>query len=153
MGSKKPTGGERGGNAQPVTANAKLQIKNANTPSFTILHFTFFILNDRHSVTVMVISTRSSGLSRPSRLAFTMVSATSVPLTTSPNAVYCQSRKFESATQMKNCEPALSGSLDRAMDKTPRLCGLLLNSALTRWPGPPVPWEERSWPLLFGSPP
>ena len=43
---------------------------------------------------------------------------------------YCQSRKFESATQIKNCEPALSGSLARAIETVPRLWGLLLNSAL-----------------------
>src|SRR5213593_1477022 len=45
IGSSKTTREGTWGNAQPVTANAKLQIKNANTPSFTILHFTFFILN------------------------------------------------------------------------------------------------------------
>ncbi len=59
---------------------------------------------------VTVISMRSRGLSRPSRLAATTRSTRSRPLTTSPNAVYWPSRNGESATQIKNCDPALSGS-------------------------------------------
>ena len=73
---------------------------------------------------------RSFGLSRASRGAFTIWSATSMPRTTRPKAVYCLSRKPESATQMKNCEPALLGSLERAMESTPRLWAVSLNSAL-----------------------
>ena len=76
------------------------------------------------------MSTRSFGLSRPSRGAVTILSATSMPRTTRPKAVYWRSRKPESATQMKNCEPALFGSCERAIDTTPRLCGVSLNSAL-----------------------
>ena len=38
------------------------------------------------------------------------------------NAAYSPSRKGQSATQMKNCEVALSGTTVRAMDITPFLC-------------------------------
>src|SRR5688572_23232022 len=42
---------------------------------------------------------------------FTTLSATSMPPTTSPTAVYCQSRKWQSSTQKKNWEPALHGAV------------------------------------------
>src|SRR3989454_656120 len=81
------------------------------------------------SFTVTVISIRSKGLSLPSFLAFRMASTISMPRTTSPNTVYCQSRLPQSSAQMKNWEPALLGSLPRAMDSVPRRWGRLLNSA------------------------
>src|SRR2546425_207714 len=81
------------------------------------------------SFTVTVISIRSKGLSLPSFLAFRMESTVSRPRTTSPNTVYCQSRLPQSSAQMKNWEPALLGSLLRAMDSVPRRWGRLLNSA------------------------
>jgi hypothetical protein len=40
---------------------------------------------------------------------------------------------------MKNCEPALFRSCDRAIESASLLCLFLLNSALTVHPGPPVP--------------
>ena len=66
-----------------------------------------------------------------------------------------RSRKAESFTQMKNCEPALLGSEERAMERTPRLWGVSLNSALTLCPGPPVPWRSREAleSFVLGSPP
>src|SRR5207302_5320996 len=81
------------------------------------------------SFTVTVISIRSKGLSLPSFLAFRIASTVSMPRTTSPNTVYCQSRLPQSSAQMKNWEPALLGSLPRAMDSVPRRWGRLLNSA------------------------
>ncbi len=56
----------------------------------------------RHSNTVTVISTRSSGLSLLSFGTLTILSATPIPFTTSPNAVYLRSRNRESSTTMKN---------------------------------------------------
>ena len=66
-----------------------------------------------------------------SRSSETMRSAASIPEATWPNAVYLPSRNGLSATTMKNWEPALSGSAERAMDTAPRLCGTELNSAFT----------------------
>ena len=77
----------------------------------------------RYSVIVTVISTRSNGLSRPSRLADTTLSTTSRPLCTSPNTVYCQS-KVGVIHADKNCDPALFGSLARAMERVPPLVRL-----------------------------
>ena len=56
----------------------------------------------RYSTTVTVISIRSTGLSLASRGRFTILSATPIPFTTSPNAVYLRSRNRESSTTMKN---------------------------------------------------
>src|SRR5581483_6354109 len=56
----------------------------------------------------------------------------SSPLINWPNPVYFPSRKCASARQMKNCDPAESGSFDRAIEMTPRTCDFLLNSALSR---------------------
>src|SRR5439155_18685733 len=108
-----------------------------------------------YSTTRTVISVRSLGLSRASRGSFTMLSATSIPRTTRPKAVYCRSRKLESFTTMKNWEPALLGSWARAMETTPRLWGTSLNSALIVYPGPPVPWRSRPAlrSFVLGSPP
>src|SRR5208282_1495461 len=58
-----------------------------------------------------------------------ILSTTSMPDTTSPNAVYWPSRKPASPKQMKNCELAESGSLERAMPSVPRVKCVLLNSA------------------------
>ena len=73
------------------------------------------------STTTIVISARSVGRSRLFFGKLTILSATSIPFTTSPKTVYCPSRKFESLTTMKNCEPALLGSFVRAMERIPRL--------------------------------
>src|SRR5207245_10712935 len=83
------------------------------------------------STIVTVISIRSFGKSFWPRGAFTILSATSMPRTTSPNTVYWRSRKGESFTTMKNCEPALLGSLARAMETIPRVWDLPLNSAFS----------------------
>src|SRR5213075_2325274 len=65
-------------------------------------------------------------------------STCSMPLSTSPQTVYWRSRKFESAVTMKNWLLALSGSCERAIEATPRLCGALENSALRL--GRSEPW-------------
>ena len=57
------------------------------------------------------IFTSSLGQSLPSRGRLTILSATSIPSMTSPKAVYCLSRKVLSVVTIKNCEPALSGSI------------------------------------------
>ena len=41
----------------------------------------------------------------------------SIPLVTVPNAAYCPSRKWLVVCTMKNCELALFGSIERAIDK------------------------------------
>jgi len=55
-----------------------------------------------YSTTTTVISARSVGRSRLFFGKLTILSATSIPFTTSPKTVYCPSRKFESLTTMKN---------------------------------------------------
>src|SRR5579883_1242571 len=82
-----------------------------------------------------------------------ITSATSIPLVTSPNAVYCPSRNVLSPVTMKNCEPALSGSSDLAMETTPLTWDFELNSAFMVYPGPPMPHLVLSGCLVFGSPP
>ena len=49
---------------------------------------------------------------------------------TLPQTVYCRSRKRASSKQMKNCELALSGFCERAIEAVPRTCGSALNSCL-----------------------
>src|SRR5205807_9342815 len=68
------------------------------------------------SFTVTVISIRSKGLSLPSFLAFRIASTVSMPLTTSPNTVYCQSRLPQAPAPLKHSQPGLAGALRRAMD-------------------------------------
>src|SRR6266545_4042142 len=58
-----------------------------------------------------------------------------------------------SATQTKNCDEALFGSFERAMETTPRAWWMLLNSAATFLPEPPVPHVEGEPEIVFGSPP
>jgi len=65
-----------------------------------------------------------------SRGALTIRSATSIPRVTRPKALYCRSRKVESPTHTKNCDPALFGSWARAIETIPRLWDVSLNSAL-----------------------
>src|SRR3954464_3221644 len=61
---------------------------------------------------------------------FLILSTTSIPEVTSPMTVYLPLRKEASSKQMKNCEFAESGSLERAMPTVPRLNGVFENSAL-----------------------
>ena len=72
----------------------------------------------RTLIASQVISMRSVGLSRASRGWATILSATSIPFTTSPNTVYWRFRCGASFTTMKNCEPAEFGSLVRAIEKS-----------------------------------
>ena len=51
-----------------------------------------------------------------------ILSTTPIPSTTCPKAAYWASKWGESSCIMKNCEEAESGSLVRAIDKTPLLC-------------------------------
>ena len=77
-------------------------------------------------------------------------------VTTLPNTVYWPSRKFELLCTMKNCEPALSGLIDLAIETIPRSCRMSLNSASMVVSGPPVPHVLRgpgSSCRVFGSPP
>src|SRR5678816_2648888 len=83
-------------------------------------HFLTGGASDMSYSTTTVISALSVGRSRAFLGRFTILSATSIPFTTSPNTVYCPSREFESLTTMKNCEPALLGSFVRAMERIPR---------------------------------
>jgi len=55
-----------------------------------------------YSTIVTVISTRSLGLSRSSRATLTILSATPIPLVTSPNTEYLRSKNRESSTTTKN---------------------------------------------------
>ncbi len=62
-----------------------------------------------------------------------------MPSITRPHTVYWRSRKLASSKQMKNWLSAELGDCARAMDTAPRVCGSLLNSALSFWPEPPMP--------------
>src|SRR5476651_406361 len=75
---------------------------------------------------------------------FLILSTNSMPDVTLPHTVYWPSRKFASLKQMKNWLRALPGSLERAIDVTPRPCGSLLNSAGRRSPMPPMPLPSGS---------
>ncbi len=85
---------------------------------------------------MVILSTamRSVGLLRSRPLDTTgvspILSSTSSPLMTWPKAVYFPSRNGAASRQIKNWEPAESGSLLRAMERTPRSCLRSLNSAL-----------------------
>ena len=57
-------------------------------------------------------------------------SSTSSPFVNFPKAVYLPSRKLGLPWQMKNWLPAESGSLERAIEMTPRSWWRSLNSAL-----------------------
>src|SRR5450432_2454713 len=102
---------------------------------------------------MLLIATGLFGLSLASRGPPTILSATSIPLVTCPKTVYWLSRNGESLTTIKNCDDALSGLAERAIDTMPRLCEILLNSALTFDPEPPVPHVDVLSVFVFGSPP
>src|SRR5262245_50036083 len=68
-----------------------------------------------------------------------ILSTFSIPSITLPQTVYWLSRKRASSKQMKNWLSPESGLLARAIDRMPRTCGSLLNSALSFLPEPPVP--------------
>src|SRR2546423_3718248 len=92
-------------------------------------------------MTILSIDVGLFGRSLALRGALTILSATSIPFVTLPKAVYWLSSDPASATQMKNCDEALFGSFERAMETTPRAWWMLLNSAATFLPEPPVPQE------------
>src|SRR5205085_9290195 len=87
------------------------------------------------------------------RGALTILSATSMPLVTCPKTLYWLSSEGASATMTKNCDEALFGSFERAIETIPRLCLIELNSAGTFFPDPPYPHFEVSGDFVFGSPP
>src|SRR5262249_10330394 len=96
----------------------------------------------------------STGASVESVFSAAILSTVYIPDVTFPKTVYFPSRNFESFNTMKNCEPALFGSCDLAIDNTPRECVFLLNSALTFQPGPPVPHLPLLYvSFVYGSPP
>src|SRR5690606_19328 len=77
----------------------------------------------------------------------------SMPLITSPQTVYCRSRKRASSKQMKNWLLALSGTCVRAIEQVPRTCGASLNSALRSGlsePPIPVPVGSPPWAIKSG---
>ncbi len=85
------------------------------------------------------ISIRSTALPFSSTGASEIFSTTRMPSTTRAKTVYCPSSTGWSTTQMKNCDPPLSGFPGRMTDDTaPRVCFSALTSAL-RTPRPPVP--------------
>ena len=53
---------------------------------------------------------------------------------------------------MKNCEPALFGSADLAIETIPRICLIVLNSASTLSSGPPIPQVLESPLIVFSVP-
>src|SRR5206468_10846215 len=71
----------------------------------------------------------------------------SMPLSTSPQTVYCRSRNGESSVTMKNWLLALSGFCERGSDPTPRLCDAFENSAFR------FGLSEPCIPVPVGSPP
>ena len=54
---------------------------------------------------------------------------------------------------MKNCDEALFGSFERAIETMPRAWWTSLNSAGMFLPEPPVPQVAGSPEIVFGSPP
>ncbi len=72
------------------------------------------------ALTILPGSRGGSPLGRASTL--------SMPSITSPQTVYCLSRKRASSKQMKNWLFALFGFCARAIEQTPRTCGSALNS-------------------------
>src|SRR6266545_1510539 len=88
-----------------------------------------------YSTTRTFMSMRSLGLSRPSRGAPTIWSATSIPRTTRPKAVYCRSRNAESATQMKNWQPARGPLHGARQREDPALVEGVVELRLDRVPG------------------
>ena len=84
---------------------------------------------------------------------FLILSTASMPDRTSPTTVYLPSRNEPSAYMMKNWLFAEFGSLARAMPTTPRLNGVLLNSAgRLGYFEPPVPSPRAPSPVCAMKP-
>src|SRR5688572_7911758 len=79
------------------------------------------------TIRARITSIRAVGAS-PSRGATSIVSMTSMPETTRPNAVYFPSSDSAGARTMKNELVALTSSAPRAMETIPRSCFVALNS-------------------------
>ena len=116
-----------------------------------------FEISERLTIVIFVIFTCSGsiGLSLLPTSTDAILSSVSKlsSVTILPNTVYCSSRKFEALCTIKNCEPALLGSADLAIETMPRLCLIVLNSASTLVLGPPVPQVFGSPLIVLGSPP
>src|SRR4051812_43792709 len=104
-------------------------------------------------MTTLLIVTGSVGRFCAPVGALTILSATSIPFVTRPKTLYCPSSDGVSATMMKNCDEALSGEFERAIETMPRVCLTVLNSALMYVPLPPVPHVDGDPETVFGSPP
>src|SRR3546814_1331621 len=75
-----------------------------------------------------------------------------MPSVTSPQTVYCRSRKVASPKQMKNWLLAEFGFDVRAMEQTPRTCGSAENSAFrSGFSDPPMPVPVGSPPCAMRS--
>jgi len=90
--------------------------------------------SSRETILMEVTPQRSTGRlfsPPPARSVSTspMAPRTSSPPTSVPKQVYWRSRKAAVSRQTKNWQPALSGFCERAIEITPRTCGLSLNSA------------------------
>ena len=70
---------------------------------------------------------------------FLILSMYSIPEVTAPQIVYLPSSAGDGANMMKNWLSALFGSEARAIERVPRTCFSLENSARSSWPEPPVP--------------
>src|SRR6185369_12933995 len=86
----------------------------------TLQRFTHHLTESRGTILMLLMPMRLSGRSCGCVGVVPIFSRTSSPLINFPKVVYCRSRKVGSPWQMKNCEPAESGWLDRAMEMTPR---------------------------------
>lgn len=89
----------------------------------------------RSTMRTDLTSTRWSGrdISPPADMptgVLPICSRMSSPRINLPKPVYWPSRKGAGSRQMKNWQPAESGSRLRAMERTPRTWGFWLNSAL-----------------------
>jgi len=73
------------------------------------------------SISIAAIFCSICGRSPRSVLTAAISSTTSIPSTTWPKAAYWPSRWGAAACIMKNCEPAESGCMDRAIEITPRV--------------------------------
>ena len=77
-----------------------------------------------------------------------ILSTTSIPSITLPNAAYSPSRCGAALCMIKNWDPAEFGIMERAIESTPASCfnwfvnPLLENSPLMLYPGFPVPFPR-----------
>ena len=95
-----------------MAASAGHRCSLRQSPSPSLRHFA--------SAATRIVTIRSGSRTGSPRFS---ASTCSMPDATLPHTVYCLSRNFASPKQMKNWLLAELGSLERAIEHTPRTCG------------------------------